>query len=378
MITFSKDISTSNFLNAYNNNVVEFSSDNVSVAIQCTINISGYNFTITPINNVFRYNFKEVLSVLINSNNFKDEILPTLVVFDSTSLVYNDTANTFINPLVTYTILFEHGIIEQTTVTYKWLKSVEQLEQNKLGVVTGGNNIYALSPFLKETANTYNVTYFEGYPFDISILLNNTGTVTVLNQTNALSYNFTMANTVNRLFFSDGRTTITINDYLPLVDGLNKLKITSGTDFIYINVTKIPSVEGQYLKWINQYGGWSYWLFNCVHKRQNKIKDLGSVNNDFENVADTTNPFLNIGKTSVDTLTLISDNINDNDQTVLNGLIDSPLIYYYTGTRLSQVTDVSWLAVKLKSTNNVITDYKKRFKKYKLQFELPERYTMKL
>ena len=71
---------------------------------------------------------------------------------------------------------------------------------------------------------------------------------------------------------------------MPLVNGLNELKITSGTDVVYVNVTKIDSKEGQYVKWLNENGGWSYWLFNCIHKRDNKTKDLDDINNDFDNV----------------------------------------------------------------------------------------------
>lgn len=380
-ITFSKSISETNFLNAYNNNIVKFTSDNIPVGeiiINAKINISGIDIVITPINDLFHYNFVEIIPVLINQNSFSDDILPTLLNGDASSHVYNDTVNTFINPLITFTITFSDDTTEQITKTYKWLKSVEQLEQNKVGVVTGGNGIYLLSPFQQLTANTYDVTYFEGYPFDISLLLDNAGITTFLNQTNALSFDFNLPNTVNRVFFSDGRTTITIDDHLPLVDGLNELKITRGIDIIFINVTKIPAIEGQFVKFLNQYSGWSYWLFNCIHQRKRIDKDLGDLNNDFDNVSDTVSPFLNIGKTSKDSLTLISDAVGEKDQDVLDGIIDSPKIYYFTGTRFSQVTDVSWLAVKKKSGTNFIIDYKNNIKNYKIQIDLPQRYTMTL
>lgn len=377
-ITFSKLISETNILNSYNNNVVIFSSDDVLDSVKCVINISGLDFEITPISNVFRYNFKEVVTVLINQNRFTDDILPILVLGDSSSHIYNDTPNTFINPLVTFTITFTDDSTEQTTATYKWLKSVEQLEQNKAGVVTGGNNIYMLSPFKKATANTYNITYFEGYPFDISLFLETPGVVNVLNQTNALDYDFTMSNTINRLFFSDGRITITIDDYLPLVDGLNELKITRGSDIIFVNVTKVPAIDGVYVKWFNQYGEWSYWLFNCKHERRRTDKDLKTINNDFSDVSDTTVPMYEIGKTSQDTLTLIADVVGENDQEVLNGILDSPRVYFYTGIRLTQVTDVSWLAVSKRSARTTITDFKRNIKNYKINIELPQRYTMKL
>ena len=377
-IAFSKPISTTALLNAYNNNVVEFSSDNVLDSTKCTINLGGFDFVITPINNLFRFNYKELLRVLINTNNFTDDILPSLILADETSHVYNDTVNTYLSELVTYTITFSDTSTEQTTNTYKFLKSIEQLEQNKVGVVTGGNGIYILSPFLKATANKYTITYFEGYPFDLSVYVETPGVVTVLNQTNALSHDFAFDNIINRFFLSDGRTTITINDFVPLVDGLNELKLTIGADVIYIDVWKVPSIEGQYVKWQNQYGGWNYWLFNCYHERARKDKDLKTVSNDFNDVSDTTVPIYEMGKTSVDTLTLIADSVGENDQEVLNGILDSPRVYLFTNTRLTQVTDVSWLGVKKKATNTIITDYKSSLKNYKIKIELPPRYTMTL
>ena len=377
-ITFSKSLSVTKLLNAHNNSVVEFTSTTLT-ATKCTITIAGSAspFIITPINNVFSFNFKDILKALINQGSFQDETTPILVLADPTSHVYDATANTYIAPLVTYTIS-DGTTTDVDTYTYKWLNSVEQIEQNKVGVVTGTNAIYVLSPFQQATANTYDVTYFEGYPFDVSIYLNTPGIVTILNQTNALSYNFTLPDTVNRLFFSDGRLTITLADYLPLVDGLNALKITSGTDIININVTKRPSIDGHYLKWINQYGGWSYWLFNCIHKRARKTKSLGSVFSGFDNVASTTSFTKSLGIQSNDILTLIADDVDTDDQAVLNQLTESPKVYFFTGTRLTQVNPVSWLSVDIKNMTTNIINYKDTKMKYKLNIELPERYTMKL
>lgn len=378
-ITFSKSLSTTNLLNAYNNNIIIFSSDNVLDSVKCVINLGGQDIEITPTpSNIFRYNFKEIIPIFINTSNFQDEILPALIVANAASHVYNDTPNSFFSQLATFTITFTDDSTEQTTATYKFLKSVEQLEQNKIGVVTGGNNLYMLSPFKQITANTYDVTYFEGYPFDISLFLDSPGLTTVLNQTNAMTFDFALGDTINRLFFSDGRITITIDDHLPLVDGLNELKITRNADIIFVNVTKIPSIQGEYVKWINQYGGWNYWLFNCMHKRNRKTKDIGTIFNDFSDVSDTTIPNINRGKTGLDTLTLISKSVSRKDSDVINGIFDSPRIYYFTGTVLTQVTNTSWLGVDIKASNNLIKNLKRDIKNYKIKIGLPERTTMKL
>ena len=380
-VTKSKSISTTNLLNSYNNNAIEFTSDAIpggETIEKANINIGGYDFEITPINNVFKFNFREISGVLVNPNNFTDDILPILIAADETSHILDDTTNTYLSVLVTYTITFSDDTVDVLGETYKFLKSVEQLEQDHVGVITGTNGMYALTPFQELTNNTYNVTYFEGFPFDIAIYLKTPGTVTVLNQTNLLTYDFPMPNTINRFFFSDGRSTITIDDFLPLVDGLNELKLTIGADIIYINVNKISSEDGHYLKWLNQYGEWNYWKFNCYNERSRKTKDLGSYFNDFEDVADTLNPEIGIGKTSTDSLILLTEKVEANDQTVLNGLFESPKVYYFIGERLSQVNSKSWINTRVTNTKVTTVNWKKKTNSYKVKISLPSRYTIKL
>ena len=52
-ITFSKTISETEILNAYNDNVVEFESDSAQVSVKCNINIGGEDLLTFPINDVF-------------------------------------------------------------------------------------------------------------------------------------------------------------------------------------------------------------------------------------------------------------------------------------------------------------------------------------
>lgn len=378
MITFTKNISTINFNNAFNNSFVEFSSDSVKISKRCDIDVQGNIFSIQPINNVFNFNFKGVLSALITSDRLIDTVTPSLVISDATSHIYDYTSNSYLDEVVTFTITFDDDTTEQTTQNYKFIRGVEQLEQYKLGNVLGSNDMYILSPFKKDTSNTYNVTYFEGYPFDVAFLLKTTGNVTFLNQTNGISYVFNLKNNVNRVFFSDGSLTITINQFLPLVDGLNELKITKGAEILYLNVKKVPQKAGNYIKWMNNYGGWSYWLFNCIHSRRIRTRNLGEINNDFNNISLTTDSFLELGKNATERLNLITENTTKEEQDVINTIFDSPKVYYFTGVPFSKVDNVSWLAVKMKDNNETLVDYKNVLKTYKLAFDLPDKYTIVL
>lgn len=172
------------------------------------------------------------------------------------------------------------------------------------------------------------------------------------------------------------RTTASTTDLS--IDNVSVKEKSAIIDEIYVNVTKVPSMEGQYVKWLNQYGEWSYWLFNCRHKRSRKTKNIGNVFNDFNDVTDTTVPFFSLGKESDESKTLIAKSVRPEDQAIINGIFESPRVYLFTGIRLTQVTDVSWLAVDIKSSNTTIQDYKRNITNYKIVIELPKRYTMTL
>jgi len=180
-ITFSKQISTIKLLNTYNNNVVEFSSDSILDATKCTINIGGLDFEITPINNVFRFNYKEVVSALINTNNFKDAIIPTA------SLMVDNSLNG--EWLVTYTITFSDTTTEQTTQTYVFLKSVEQIANVSNRLLTE-----------QQILTNKELTFFKGYPFDIGHYSD--GNITITNTDTLESRDLiSTATDTDRIFF---------------------------------------------------------------------------------------------------------------------------------------------------------------------------------
>ena len=137
-------------------------------------------------------------------------------------------------------------------------------------------------------------------------------------------------------------------------------------------------MDGQFIKWINSQGQWSYWLFNCIHKRERKAKDLGDFNNDFFDVSETTDQFINIGKESQDNLTLIAERVDEHQQKVMRELIESPKVYYFAGLRYSLSAQNRWISCKMTSNKIAVVDYKAKLFNYKLDFELPKRNTMTL
>jgi hypothetical protein len=378
MITFTKDIATDKLLLAYVNNVVEFSSDNVLSKTKATISIGASIKTLFPSPiGTFYLNFKDWITSLINVDNFTDDLQADII---GSGYIYDWTSKAYLNNIITFTIFFSDESFETTTRDVKWLSAYLQLEDFKLKYPIGNSllNPVVLSPRKLDANQTSYVKYWDGYPFDFTVYCANGSNLTILNQTNLLDLTFTNVDTINRIVISDGDTSTTIEGDLPLMNGFNRLKLTSSSLDYFLLLEKInDSCEGHYVKWINDSGGWSYWLF-ANGNRNRKAKDLGELNNDFSNLAGTISPTIQIGKASNDTITVTSDIINEDEKTLLESIIDSPKIYLFTGQPYSKANFNDWMELSLNTTDFRIVNAKEKLSKMNFVFELPQRNTRKL
>ena len=371
-ISFSKSISVLKLLNTYNNNVVEFTSDDTLDATKCNINLGGLDFEITPINNVFRFNYKEVVSALINSNNFKDSIIPTSNFEGDTSL-----SGSY---LVTYTITFADTSTEQTTQTYVFLKSVEQ-------IANVSNRLLTEQQILCNTK----LTAFKGYPFDVGYYLE--GDVIITNT--ATGYSFTLKETsvgTNRIFFMLGNNLpfgetlyngrvlnlggvvennacITWLDLLSV--GYNNITVSNGTTkTLEIKLNDI-SCGGTYLKWFNlEKGAWNYWLFNPIHRDTLKTKTLDDFNVDFNSIDETYTTSLITGKTAIKERNLTALTLEEYEMEQIKSLFTSPRVELYNGTYGDTVTAASWQTVKVRDKSITTSNTKRDLIDVKLTIEI--------
>ena len=231
-----------------------------------------------------------------------------------------------------------------------------------------------LSPFVKANNNKSYVKYWDGYPFDITIYNKSTSTtgIQLINKSNLTNYLFTSTGAVNRLAFCDGQTTETIENVLPLQYGLNEMQINAGNSTFYFDLVKEKDDCGVYLKWRNSFGGWNYWLFPRGI-RNRSVKDVGELENDFENLENTTSPTLQIGRRGIDTITVTTDTLSEYDIILISDMIESPKLYMFTGIPYSQNTYNDWLEVSLKTTDFRIQNAKTDFVRFNFSFDLPLR-----
>lgn len=368
-LTFTTDISETVLLDSYVNNVVEFESDNVSQAFKCTINIDGSLFEITPNNNTFYFNFKSVFKSLIN-DYFEDSINVELDSNDLTTFIKNMSQVTK-EVTIDFIVDFINGTTESVSRSVTLLQSTSNFQDRKKREILKLDSFALLSNLEPSSNRTFRAVYFEGYPFDIQVYKNTPGNVVLTNKTNLLDVTFNLPNKVNRIFFSDAETDTTIEDVLPLVEGTNQLEFDTG-DLTTVLLEKRSGLCGVYLKWKNQFGGWSYWLFERKHQVERKTKNLGFINNDYQNL-DNNNFIKNIGKTSYDTYNIGSVNVDVHDQELVMSILESPKVYLYLGVNFAKDEETDWLSVNLDTDSAIVKNYKDRPMDISFDIELPER-----
>ena len=372
-ISFIKDISETNFLFSHNNNVIEFYSDSVEVVTTCVITINSKVIVLYPSPaNTFYFNFKEVVSTLINKNNYKDDLQTDI----SVSYTYDWASRVYLNGDVDIKINFANDTFDTVTKDLNFiLSAVNQLDYNRrFPYETALNKTVLGLPLIDKANNKFYAKYWNGYPFDLGVFkgVDSIDEILIDNASNGLNYSFPLvsAKGFERLVFSDGNSSTTIENALPLVIGFNDLTVSTEITPAYLLLEKEDGCDGVYLKWINDKGGYSYWLFKSNQSQRN-FKNLGYLQNDNNNLEDTISPEVSLGYRSNDSFTVYENLLREEQKNLIVSMLDSPKVYMFTGTPFSQNNFNDWLEVKLKQSKFPITQVKRNLYNIKIAFSLP-------
>lgn len=367
-IRILKGINPERLIFAFNNNIIRFDSD--SGLVPETAEIGGLDVGIILYphpDGSFYFNFKDYMSSIINTDNFKDDmVIPNGVWF------YNWTSKIYLQNAITLKINFSDTTSETHVLNIQWLSAYMQLDEyKKTYPLNDIMDFFILTP--QKIGDTPVLKYWEGYPFDFTIYTPNSDDITIysISTDNKYVLDYTHG-IINRVLISNG--SIEIPDMIRL--GFNQLDIYTGGTYIFLTIRKLIPIcnnEKHYIKWINRYGGWNYWLFNHGKKTLNP-KGLGVINNDFSNLEDTLSPIENIGVTSFKSILLIDD-ISDEDMVMLFDLFESPKIYLFTGEPNSVSTYHDWIEVNIKDKAVKIKDVKYNYVNVQIEIDLPTRIT---
>ncbi|TSE05247.1 hypothetical protein [Aquimarina algiphila] len=140
--------------------------------------------------------------------------------------------------------------------------------------------------------------------------------------------------------------------------------------------------SGVYVKWLNRYGAYKYWLFSNVLKESIKTKSLGTIQNDWDNRIIAFSEKHEIGKQS--TLSVeIYDRIEYKYMRKVKDVLESPEVYMYMDQLPVIDSELStrycgWIKVIVKQGNYSLINTKNNTEEIRLKIELPKSYVQTL
>lgn len=359
-IIFNKTIPADKLCLAYNNNILDFTTGNVLDVINCQITINGTSIVLYPHpNKRFYLNLKQYITTFLNVDNFEDNLDIDLVVNDR----YDWTSKVYLETEIDIQINFVDLSNETATINSSWLSGYLKLNTRE---IIPNNDIFFLSPQIN---NKGFIKFWNGYPFDFSIYNPDIANFIDFYFNGNELLNFESLGKVTRYFLSDGlnMSLFGFSEY-----NFNVVAKVLGVEkFTFDYVQTTPKCDnGFYIKWINSLGGYSYWLFENWESNQ-QTKDLGEINNDYNNLEDTLSKSIQIGKTSQNRVNVTTDVINEQEQLLLSDLFDSPKIYWFIGlpTEINNYDD--WTEISLVTSSIPLEKTKRSLNNFTLTFELP-------
>lgn len=367
---------------AHNNNIVEFYSDTVG-KVPLKANIYGFGQTIniypSP-TGLFWFNWMEYFRMAVNTNRFNDPVQMEISGGVPSTWTYNAVLGCYTSSGITYEIEFTDNTTESISSSANILNGVYQIEQWKRDEILANSVLTPLTPCLSRQQNQAYLVYWKGLPFEISFYMENPKLpVTIRNERSGITAVYTPKNFVTAFAISDGSADITTEDILPLFDGVNRLTFSvNGTVQATVVLVQIPDNDGIYFKYLNRYGRFNYWKFECRHYRTRTQRKGAEVGNDFNNLIDTTAPMLLVNKAADQSIKIAALRTTEQDRIIINEMIDSPKILMYTGEPFSLPSANDWVEVQLKTNSIQVTDPKRDIFNVVLEMDLPNRYTQTL
>jgi hypothetical protein len=362
-IQFTKALSQTKLLQAFNNNIIRFHSDVTGTPTKATLTGFGFVSVLYPNpNGIFYFNFKDYITAEINQNNFAGDFSAPGPTFQK-----GVDAGLFMSDNLEIKIHFQETVLTDDVITIplNFILGVEQITDRFTEQFQNNNSMNILSP-LSNNGIAY-LKFWRGYPFDFSTFLGfnfapGTQFVLLVAGTNVTVQN---TNRINAIYLSDG-----INYLIPSTQQY--------LDFGNVVVEQIDGACGIYVKFRNKYGRWNYWLFENGHYNTRSSKSLGELNNNYNDIEDTISPVVQIGRVGDSNIKVIGQRLREKDKLILEEIIDSPKIYYFIGQPNTIPTQKDWLEVSLKTTSFVTQTPKKKTYNYNIEFDLPNRYTQTL
>ena len=378
-VIFLESLPNNELLNAYNNQVVRFKSD-TTTKTTAKAEVSGLGFSAllypNPLGEFF-FNFKEYFMGAVNTKNFADDTDFVINTADINTATYNVNEGHFVKGDVTIKVIFTDNTTESTTINHSILASVTQLNTFKNDKIIIDN--YQFVPLIPSFNKLLtNLKVWRGYPFEFTGYASNpTNEISFRNDTYITGLSIFPQSELTAFYLTDG---FNENPYLGLEKGWNQLSMESQGIELDNKLHIFFETEecGVYVKFLNRYGRWTYWLFDKNYFESRTSKYMGEIENDFYNINKTQSPTLQIGKISDGTIKVAAKRITPEFDVLLEDIFDSPKIMIFNGVRGQVSTYRDWFETRLKTTSFQVKSPNKKIKNYYLEFDNPQRNTITL
>ena len=365
-VIFNKNIT--GIYPAYNDSYISFYSDDMTPT-KAIITIEGviYPFTINPDNDGnFLFNLKESIKLNFNLDGFGDieAIGDEDGYFES-----NPNLHKKLN-VELFLVDKDSDNTDYISIDYDFYKGVKQT----------GEKLYTNnSQLLNYSTNgiDYNLSYNEGFEFYIDLMYVESGkTIKIVNTNTTEFFEYITTNSGSqRIWLDKGNGTNTTLDLtLPLTYTVNKLNIFIDDVFsTNVNIKKIPSDCGVYLKWFNSNGGYSFHKFYNETIEEIKTKSLSNVvRNQFLNVNESPKSgTYSLGKTSEESIK-VKTRVDKNEYEILKDITSSPSVEMYSNN--NPFIKGEWVNVDV--SGNLKNTTKKHITIQTLTIQLPVKYNI--
>lgn len=348
---FTSNLPTATPLNAFNNNVVEFTESSLSLPKYAIITTPIAEFEIQAIPAIgvynFYFNFIEVFKNIINDDLFSDTLYP-----------YGDNVNQWPYlwksvPVTYETYNTSDVLIDTQTFTYQILKSVVQVGQD-----------YSNQIWMHDTDDNGDVIFdvFSGYPFDFTIFLNSNfnSQILISGSGGSLTKGVVSSKTTRMSLINlTGQLNHQITPSNKLVLTQNQratIELSGISEFAYIDYHEV--CDGIYLKWFNTRGAWDYWLFTKKYKISESDTLLGSVNSNFDNINNVNSFTSSLGKQYTISKSISEPFLNKRQFDKIKGVLSSPKVYVWMGGKFIECNVDSKLKYTSYTTGNIDFDIK--------------------
>jgi len=245
-------------------------------------------------------------------------------------------------------------------------------------------------------------TYFEGYPFSLSFInlsLSNFDesaeglTSQLIKVDNSVETNLIVSGTqdkINALTLDGGYsvnnilvslkqngTVVNENAYVEAdyvdpgyVNGINTDTLTEFTltEELKVNINQECVIYPTYLRWLNELGGYNYWLFSGNNQSMIDIQDSNVFNRTIEDIEFATGSIQYLKRNIQKSIVVGANNLNKNDkQLVLSSAYSRMVQMYNPSTEL-------WIDILIKANSFDVGEAKETRSDIELEIMLPKTY----